>query len=76
MGEIVYYTTCGDRLLGSDFEKGRAVIIIKRQYCATRLAGFLHKGKSGQEGRFEPLYASRFQPGTVTVILGGDYPLS
>lgn len=34
MGEIVYCTTCGDRILASDFEKGRAVVVLKRHYCA------------------------------------------
>lgn len=31
--EIVYCHKCGDRLLQSDFEKGRAVVILKRSYC-------------------------------------------
>jgi hypothetical protein len=35
LGEIVYCNTCGDRILTSDFEKGRAVVILKRNYCAT-----------------------------------------
>ena len=31
--EIVYCHKCGERLLTSDFEKGRAFIVLKRNYC-------------------------------------------
>lgn len=32
--EIVYCHVCGDRILPSDFEKGRAATVLKRNYCA------------------------------------------
>lgn len=32
--EIVYCNTCGNRILERDFKKGRAVTILKRDYCS------------------------------------------
>lgn len=32
--EIVYCHVCGNRILQSDFKKGRAVTLLKRTYCA------------------------------------------
>ncbi len=31
--ETVYCSVCGDRLSSSDFEKGKAVTILKRNFC-------------------------------------------
>lgn len=32
--EIVYCTVCGDRLLERDFQQGKAVTVLKKNYCA------------------------------------------
>lgn len=32
--EIVYCTTCGERLLERDFQKGKAVTVLKKNYCS------------------------------------------
>lgn len=32
--EIVYCSVCGDRILERDFQKGRAITILKKTYCA------------------------------------------
>lgn len=31
--EIVYCSVCGDRITGADFEKLRAVTVLKKHYC-------------------------------------------
>jgi hypothetical protein len=31
--EIVYCSVCGGRILESDFKKGKAVTVLKRNYC-------------------------------------------
>lgn len=31
--EIVYCSTCGERIPSADFEKGRALTILQRHYC-------------------------------------------
>ena len=31
--EIVYCSVCGDRLSSSDFEKGKAITILKKHFC-------------------------------------------
>jgi hypothetical protein len=31
--EIVYCSSCGERILESEFEKGKAVTILKKNYC-------------------------------------------
>lgn len=32
--EIVYCGVCGDRILEREFEKGRAVTVLKKNYCS------------------------------------------
>lgn len=31
--EIVYCSVCGDRIPGSDLEKGRAVVVLRKHFC-------------------------------------------
>lgn len=32
--EIVYCSVCGDRILERDFQKGKAVTVLKKNYCS------------------------------------------
>ncbi len=46
--EIVYCSICGDRILESDFKKGKAVTFLKRNYCAKCAKESLEVSKKSQ----------------------------
>jgi hypothetical protein len=50
--EIVYCSVCGERILESDFDKGRAVTILKKNYCK-KCAKDIIKANATPEGSGE-----------------------
>ena len=52
-GGSVYCNVCGDRILQRDFHKGRAVTILKKNYCAKCMGDVVKAGAQTEAGREE-----------------------
>lgn len=53
--EIVYCSVCGDRILASEFGKGQAVTVLKKNYCRKCGESVIHANatpsSSGERGK-------------------------
>jgi len=51
MGEIVYCSVCGERIVEKDFEKGKAVTILQKNYCPRCAEGVVRANAEPGKGR-------------------------
>jgi ribosomal protein L44E len=49
--EIVYCSVCGERILESHFKRGKAVTILKKNYCPKCAKEVIKTGQKAEEAR-------------------------
>jgi len=49
--QIVYCNTCGIQILASDFEKGKAVTVLRKNYCKNCMAVAIEKSKPAKSAQ-------------------------
>lgn len=72
--EIVYCSFCGERILESAFRAGKAVTILKKNYCPTCAKNVIAKGKPKEDRDASEQQAQALRPRTTRRLPQAETP--